>query len=229
MIEIRPSESRGVADHGWLQARHSFSFANYHDPQRMGVSALRVINDDVFAPGGGFPTHPHSDMATNTYIKGGAIAHRDSMGHTQQIGAGEVQRMSAGSGITHSEFNASDREPLELLQIWIEPNELGIEPEYEQRTLEQKRGLLLIASADGREDSMRMHQDASLYRLNLEAEDSLDYPLDQQRTAYLQLVGGEVVANGETLGVGDGAVITDEPQIHFAATTGVELLLFDLP
>ena len=170
MINIRPSDERGRANHGWLQSRHTFSFASYYDPRFMGVSALRVINDDKVAPGNGFATHSHADMEIISYVKKGAIQHKDSMGNIETLPAGEFQLMSAGTGVTHSEYNPSTQEPLEFLQIWIQPNVYGIKPGYQQKKFPNHDGLQLIASPDARAGSLRLHQDACLHQLRLNAD-----------------------------------------------------------
>lgn len=231
MVYLRRGNERGSADHGWLQARHSFSFSDYYDSAHMGVSALRVINDDRIQPGKGFATHSHSDMEIITYVKTGMIEHQDSMGNTEQISAGEFQLMSAGSGITHSEVNPSNSEPLSLLQIWIEPNEMGVTPVYEQKTFVRAPGLSLIASADGRDGSLRMHQDASLYRIILNSDQQETYTLSAGRTAYLHVVSGELKVNGHLLGEADAIGLSEvsELPIQITAQATAEALLFDLP
>ena len=229
MIEVRPSEARGPADHGWLQSRHSFSFGSYYDPGHMGVSALRVINDDKVAPGAGFAPHSHQDMEIISYVKKGMIEHKDSMGNTERLPPGEFQLMTAGTGVTHSEYNPSNTEGLEFLQIWIQPNVLGIEPGYQQKRFDPQPGLQLIASPDARDGSLRLHQDASLYRLWLQTDEAAGHALAAQRTAYLHVVSGAIEVNGETLGEGDGATVSDVAEIHFSALQESEALLFDLP
>ena len=228
MIEVRPSEARGPADHGWLQSRHSFSFASYYDPKYMGVSALRVINDDKVAAGAGFATHSHQDMEIISYVKKGMIEHRDSMGNVERLPAGEFQLMTAGTGVTHSEYNSSATDSLEFLQIWIQPNQLGIEPGYQQKRFESVSGLQLIASADARDGSLLLHQDASLYQLFLQPGATATHTLAAQRIAYLHVVSGVVVVNGEQLREGDGATITETDSILFEAVESAEALLFDL-
>ncbi len=229
MIEIRPSEARGPADHGWLQSRHSFSFAGYYDPRYMGVSALRVINDDRVAPGAGFGTHSHQDMEIISYVKRGSIEHRDSMGNVERLPAGEFQLMSAGTGVTHSEYNPSNSEPLEFLQIWIQPNQLGIEPGYQQKKFPPRAGLQLIASPDARDGSLLLHQDASLYQLYLEPGETAVHALAEGRRLYVHVVGGRLEVDGETLGEGDGATIMATAKVAFAGETQSEALVFDLP
>ena len=229
MIEVRPSETRGPADHGWLQSRHTFSFAGYYDPRYMGVSALRVINDDKVVPGAGFATHSHQDMEIISYVKRGTIAHKDSMGNTEELPAGEFQLMSAGTGVTHSEYNPSSSEPLEFLQIWIQPNELGIEPGYQQMRFPRESGLQLVISPDGRDDSLRIHQDASLYQLLLGAEETATHAPASGRSVYVHVVAGEISVNGEVLREGDGATLTEQDAIVFVGREAGEALVFDLP
>ena len=228
MIEVRPSEERGPADHGWLQSRHSFSFAGYYDPRYMGVSALRVINDDKVAAGAGFATHSHQDMEIISYVKKGTIEHKDSMGNVEQLPPGEFQLMSAGTGVTHSEYNPSPTDALEFLQIWIQPDQLGIAPGYQQKRFEPVSGLQLIASPDARDGSLLLHQDASLFQLSLQPGTTATHALAAQRIAYLHVVSGVVVVNGEQLGEGDGATITETDSIRFEAVEEAEALLFDL-
>jgi redox-sensitive bicupin YhaK (pirin superfamily) len=229
MIEIRRSEDRGPADHGWLQSRHTFSFAGYYDPRYMGVSALRVINDDRVAPGKGFGTHSHQDMEIISYVKHGQIEHQDSMGNIVKLPAGEFQLMTAGSGVTHSEYNPSLKDHLEFLQIWIQPNVYGIEPGYQQKRFDDVPGLQLIASPDGRDGSLLIHQDASLYQLRLDDGQSATYMPEHGRTAYLHVVSGDVSVNGEVLKAGDGVIIKDVDTIDFNGGDNAEALLFDLP
>jgi redox-sensitive bicupin YhaK (pirin superfamily) len=230
MIQLRPSASRGFADHGWLVARHSFSFADYYDPAEMGWGVLRVINEDRVAPGKGFATHGHRDMEIVTYVIEGALEHRDSLGNGEVIRPGEVQRMSAGSGVRHSEFNPSSSEATHLLQIWIEPRELGIAPGYEQQALAPGENVWrLIASPDAARGSTLIHQDASLYAACLASGAVLDYVLDPARLAYVHLVRGELLLNGLPMRAGDGAKIASESALRFIAGEESEVLLFDLP
>jgi|SRR5579875_415705 len=232
MIVIRKAEARGRTGADWLDSRHSFSFADYYDPREMGFSRLRVINDDRIAPGGGFPPHAHRDMEIVTYVLDGAVRHRDSLGNGSVIEAGEVQRMSAGTGVTHSEFNASDSAPLHLLQIWIEPDRRGHQPGYEQRRFAQDRKrnrMLLIASPDGRENSLRLNQDARIYAGVLETGHPVEFAADPKRHLYVHLVRGAAALNGIAMRAGDGAKITDESALTFAAPEEAEVLLFDLP
>lgn len=230
MISIRRSEERGPADHGWLQSRHTFSFANYYDPVHMGVSALRVINDDVVAPGRGFPPHSHQDMEIISFVKKGQIQHKDSEGNTRVLPAGEFQLMSAGTGITHSEYNPSLEESLEFLQIWIVPDQYGIEPAYQQKQFSREPGLNLVVSPDGRQQSFVIQQDAFLYHLILSPGQNLKYEPGVNRVVYLHLITGNMKINESDLYAGDGVTLTDEVEICFTAMTeAVEALLFDLP
>lgn len=232
MIALRKSEARGHADHGWLDTYHTFSFADYYDPAEMGWGALRVINEDFVQPGQGFGTHGHRDMEIITYILSGALEHKDSMGNGEVIRPGEVQRMSAGKGVMHSEFNPSPTEVVHLLQIWIEPAVRGIAPSYEQKTFpdDEKRGCLrLIASRDGRAGSVTIHQDAAVYASILAPGGRLTHALGPGRRAYLHLVRGEATVNSTALRGGDGAKIADESALDILAQADAELLLFDLP
>ena len=231
MLTVRKSADRGHANHGWLDTRHTFSFAGYYDPNHMGVSDLRVINEDRVIPGAGFAAHSHRDMEIVTYVLEGALEHRDSMGTTSVIRPGEVQRMSAGTGVTHSEYNASKTEPVHLLQIWLLPNRQGLEPGYEQKRFpdEEKRGQLrLVASPNGHQGSVTVHQDAYLYATLLQAGEAVSHRLADGRTAYLHIVRGNVTVNDQPLEGGDGATITDESEIGLHADSSAEVLLFDL-
>lgn len=229
MIEIRLSEQRGKADHGWLQSRHSFSFASYYDPAHMGVSALRVINDDKVQPGAGFATHSHQDMEIISYVKKGTIEHKDSMGNIEQLPAGEFQVMSAGTGVTHSEYNPSDTDALEFLQIWIQPDVYGIEPGYQQKRFENIEGLQLIASPDARQGSLLLHQNACLFQLRLTQEGQIDYTPDPGRRVYLHVISGRIGIEGQVLAEGDGATIQHVESIRFQGLDECEALVFDLP
>lgn len=229
MIQIRKSAERGPADHGWLQSRHTFSFAGYYDPEYMGVSALRVINDDRVAPGRGFGSHSHQDMEIISYVKKGSIEHRDSMGHIKRLPAGEFQLMSAGTGVTHSEYNPSMTEPLEFLQIWIQPNVTGIKPQYQQKRFDSTQGLQLIASPDAREGSFKIHQDALLFQLRLSADETVSYTLDPVRTIYIHMISGVATVNGDILEEGDGATIKESDEVRFIGSRTSEALVFDLP
>lgn len=231
MIKVRRSNERGHADHGWLNTFHTFSFAGYYDPENMGFRSLRVINEDRVAPGAGFPTHPHRDMEILTYVVEGGLAHKDSMGSGAVITPGEIQKMSAGLGVTHSEFNASDTEPVHLLQIWIEPNELGLTPSYDQIALPRRAAngsFDLIAGPEGGDHAVQIHQDAHVYRGLLAADSEGKHKLGAGRHAYIQVIRGSVTINGQTLIDGDGAAISDEPSIDWEALADTELLLFDL-
>ena len=232
MITLRSSAERGFADHGWLQARHSFSFADYYDPAEMGWGALRVINEDRVAPGTGFGRHGHRDMEIVTYILSGALEHKDSLGNGDVIRRGEVQRMSAGTGILHSEFNPSPDEATHLLQIWIEPAVHGRPASYEQQALgiDEMRGHWhLVASPDGAAGSTTIGQDARLWASLLAAGESLSYALAAGRLAYVHVVRGRLALNGQNLATGDGAKIADESALQFLADEETEFLLFDLP
>jgi redox-sensitive bicupin YhaK (pirin superfamily) len=231
MISLRPGKERGHFDHGWLDTYHTFSFSQYHDPAHMGFRALRVINEDRVAPGAGFPPHSHRDMEIITYVLAGGLAHRDSMGNHSVIRPGNVQRMSAGTGVTHSEYNGSQDEPVHLLQIWILPEARNLPPSYEEKefSAQEKRGRLrLIASRDAREGSVRIHQDASVYAALLAPGETVRHPLAASRGAWLHLVSGMAMVNGKALGEGDAAALQNEPAVEVAATGPSELLLFDL-
>jgi quercetin 2,3-dioxygenase len=231
MLKVRRAEDRGHADHGWLNSYHTFSFAGYYDPANTGFRSLRVINEDFVLPGQGFGTHPHRDMEILTYVLEGALEHRDSMGNGGVIRPGEVQRMSAGSGITHSEFNASDEQPVHFVQVWILPEQRGITPSYEQRNFDLATNgkLQLIASPDADENSMAIHQDAKVYAGKLEASANLRHEIAKDRHAWVQVARGEVEVNGTKLRAGDGAAITGEPELRISTNgQGSELLLFDL-
>lgn len=233
MLQLRRSEDRGVGEHGgWLTSRHSFSFANYYDPRFMGFSVLRVINDDVVAPGAGFPKHGHRDMEIISVVLQGCIEHKDSMGHVSRLCAGEVQRMSAGTGVTHSEYNPSADESLRFLQIWIEPDRPGVSPSYEQRAIVERplENLSLLASPAGDDEgAMRLHQDARLYFGRLQAEESLTQLLDSTRKYYLHVISGDLNVNQQAVSAGDALAITDESELKLDSTTNSEFLWFDLP
>jgi redox-sensitive bicupin YhaK (pirin superfamily) len=232
MIEIRKSEDRGQAHHGWLQSQHSFSFADYYDPRHVGFGPLRVINEDRVAAGAGFGTHGHRDMEIISYVLDGALEHKDSMGTGSVLHYGDVQRMSAGSGVRHSEFNGSKTEQVHFLQIWIQPNQQGIPPSYEEKhfAVEEKQGKLrLIASGDGREGSVLIHQDAALYAALLDGEDQATHALQAGRLGYVHVIRGSVEVNGVQLNTGDALKIADEASVSFAKAEAAELLLFDLP
>ena len=229
MIKLRKSQDRGGADYGWLNTRHTFSFNRYYDPEHMGFRSLRVINEDRVAPGGGFPTHPHSDMEIITFVISGALEHRDSMGNGSVIRAGDVQKMSAGSGITHSEFNPSDSETGHFYQIWLTPSKTGIEPSYGQISIsrEDKLGKLYLICAD-ENAPLPLVQDAAVYCSILEKGAALAHDLKPGRHAWVQAVSGAMTVNGEALGEGDGAAVSDESRLDFASDSGCEFFLFDL-
>jgi quercetin 2,3-dioxygenase len=229
MVYLRRSNERGPSDLGWLQSRHSFSFSSYYDPAHMGISALRVINDDQVQPGAGFATHSHQDMEIISYVKQGAIEHKDSMGNVQLLPAGEFQLMSAGTGVTHSEYNPSDKETLSFLQIWIKPNELGVEPSYQQKRFERESGMTLIVSPDGRQRTLRIHQDTSLYQLLLEQGRTTRHDLSKGRTLYVHVVSGQLNVNEYLLNEGDGIALADVETIQFSTLGNTEALVFDLP
>lgn len=233
MLNIRRANERGHADHGWLDSRHSFSFADYYDPAHMGFRNLRVINEDRVAPGQGFGTHPHRDMEIISYVLEGAIQHRDSMQNGSVIRPGDVQRMSAGTGIAHSEYNASKTEPVHFLQIWIIPSQRGIAPGYEQKTFaDQERDgtLRLVASPDGDGGSVSIHADAKLYAGRLGEGQRFRHELAPGRHAWVQVArGGRVRVNGQELAAGDGAAVSDEAAVELEGVDGAEALLFDLP
>jgi len=238
MLTLRKSCERGFADHGWLKSFHSFSFADYHDPRHMGVGNLRVINEDRIAPGTGFGTHGHRDMEIVSYVLDGALAHKDSMGngaaggaHAGVIQPGDVQRMSAGTGVRHSEFNHDASRTTHFLQIWILPRQAGIAPGYEQKRFEPaaKRGrLALVASEDGREGSVTIHADASLRAGLFDAGERAELALDPQRLAYVHLVRGKLSANGQVLSGGDAVTLAGESRLVLDAGEGAEVLVFDL-
>lgn len=232
MLEIRRSQDRGLRDHGWLKAKHSFSFGDYYDPENMVFSVLRVINDDMVQPKRGFGMHGHSDMEIVTYVLQGVLQHEDSLGNGSVIRPGEVQRMSAGRGIRHSERNASETEVLHLLQIWLLPAQTGVEPGYEQKMFsdDEKRGKLrLMASPDGADGSVTLGQDAKLYAALLDGDEQVSYLLSSGRVAYLQVARGKVSLNGLLLAQGDGVRITEETELKLHDATHAEVLLFDLP
>lgn len=228
MIALRLAHERGHANHGWLDSYHTFSFADYYDPKHMGVSILRVINDDRVAPSSGFDTHPHRNMEIITYVLTGAIEHKDSMGSHSILKAGEVQVMSAGTGVAHSEYNATDDQPLHLLQVWINPDTLGLVPSYDQKDFSDAHGLTLVVSPDGREGSLQISQNAFIYKVFLNKE-IIRHPVPPGRTLYLHVAGGSLELNGVQMQEGDGATIQEEASIELVAEGQVEALLFDLP
>lgn len=231
MLTLRKSQDRGYADHGWLKSHHSFSFAGYHDPEHMGWGNLRVINEDRVAPGMGFGTHGHRDMEIISYVVSGALAHQDSMGNGKSIRPGEVQRMSAGRGVTHSEFNHVSDATTHFFQIWIEPNQRGIAPSYEQKAFpdNEKRGTLrLVASPDGANGSVSIHADAAVYAGLFNGPESFTLLLNPARKAYLHLVSGVLKVNGQRLLAGDAAKLADESGLTLSEGEDAEVLVFDL-
>lgn len=231
MLQVRKSEDRGVANFGWLDSRHSFSFGHYHDPKHVGFGPLLVINEDKVSPGQGFGTHGHRDMEIISYVLSGALEHKDSMGNGSVLHYGDVQRMTAGTGVRHSEYNHSDRDGVHFLQIWIQPAQGGIEPGYEEKhfTPESKTGLLrLVASPDGREGSVLVHQDAYIYASILN-EGGVEHTLAAGRQAYVHVIRGSLTVNGVALKGGDAAKITGEEKVVLSGADNVEVLLFDLP
>lgn len=232
MLTFRDRDARGKADMGWLSSRHTFSFGDYHDPKQMGFSALRVINEDKVIPGAGFPKHSHADMEIISYVLSGSLEHKDSLGTGAVIRPGEIQRMSAGTGVQHSEYNASKSEPVHFLQIWIVPDRRGIAPSYEQKALPAVDGgesrLDLIGSPDGRADSVTIHQDVFLYRAVLAEGGALSVPITPQRHAWLQIVRGTAELEGDELREGDGLAVSQIENLQLTSGTGAELLVFDL-
>jgi redox-sensitive bicupin YhaK (pirin superfamily) len=231
MITVRLADKRGRSRFDWLDSRHTFSFGDYHDPQHMGFSDLRVINEDRVAPGGGFPTHSHRDMEIITYVLEGALAHKDSTGTSSVIRVGDVQRMSAGTGISHSEYNASQIEPVHFLQIWIIPSQSRLEPGYEQKafSLDEHPGkALLIASRDGRDGSVTVHQDVNVWAAHVSRGEQLGVSLTAKRNNWIQLARGGVMVSGTKLNAGDGAAVTDENTLELKALDDAEILVFDL-
>ena len=231
MITLRKSNDRGHANHGWLDSFHTFSFAGYYDPREMGFGSLRVINEDRVQAGMGFGTHPHRDMEIISYVLEGELEHKDSMGTGSVIRPGDVQRMSAGTGVTHSEYNPSKSNPVHFLQIWIEPGRAGVKPSYEQKRIdtdEKKGRLRLVASPEGAEGSVQINQDAWVYASVLDGADAVTHVLPAGHRAYVHVARGSVEINGQKLGVGDGAKIADESELHLANGKAAEVLLFDM-
>jgi redox-sensitive bicupin YhaK (pirin superfamily) len=231
MLTIRPAASRGRTKIDWLESWHTFSFGDYHDPQWRGFRSLRVINDDRVAPAGGFDTHPHRDMEIITWVLEGALEHRDSLGNGSIIRPGDMQRMTAGTGIQHSEFNPSPTDPVHLLQIWLFPDRKGLVPGYEQRSFapaELQNALRLVASRNGRDGSVTIHQDADVYAAALDEGNSVRRELSPGRHAWLQVARGKIAVNGCELRMGDGLAASDESSLEIRALAGSELLLFDL-
>lgn len=232
MITLRKANERGYSKLNWLESYHSFSFSDYFDPDHMGFSSLRVINEDLVVPDGGFPTHSHRDMEIITYVLSGKLEHKDSMGNTSIIEPGDTQRMSAGRGVTHSEYNASSYEPVHFLQIWITPSLISIEPSYEQKNIPsalKRGGLKLIASNDGSQDSVIIHQDVKIYTSLLDHGEEIEFSAHDDRSVYIHLAKGGINVNGNELTKGDGAKITNEATINIVCIDSAEFLLFDLP
>ncbi len=231
MIQIRKSTDRGHANHGWLDTYHTFSFSSYRDPKHMGFRSLRVMNEDWVAPGQGFGSHPHQDMEIVTYVLEGALEHKDSMGNGEVLRPGEFQRMTAGTGITHSEFNPSATEPVHLYQIWLYPSQKGLEPSYEQKRFpeaERKNRLRLVASREADQGSLLIHQDARIFLARLEPGQEVVHDLAPGRHAWLQVLRGSVKLNGLELQTSDGASISDETSLSIQSTDDAEVMLFDL-
>ena len=231
MIALRKSAERGYADHGWLKSFHTFSFAGYYDPEHMGYGPLRVINEDRVDPGEGFGKHPHRDMEIISYVLDGELEHKDSIGTGSVIRPGDVQRMSAGTGVFHSEYNPSPKNPVHFLQIWIEPGERGIKPSYEQKFFspEDKRGKLrLVASPDARDGSVKIHQDAYLYAALVDGDEAVSHALGEGRKAYVHVARGSVTVNGRPLRAGDALKVDSESNIEIGEGRNAEVLLFDL-
>lgn len=229
MIYVRKAEERGHANHGWLDSWHTFSFASYYDANFMGFSALRVINEDVIDGGQGFGTHPHKDMEILTYVLSGTVEHQDSMGNKEQIPAGEFQIMSAGTGVRHSEYNASESEPLHLYQIWIMPERNDIEPRYDQRRFPDVQGRQLVLSPDARDGSLKVYQDMTLSRWVLSAGEQDNVAIEAGRRIWIQVVKGDVTVNGHPVTTSDALAIWDESALTLEASSAAEVLLFDLP
>lgn len=231
MIQVRKAQDRGHANHGWLDTYHTFSFSTYQDRDHMKFRSLRVMNEDVVAPGQGFGTHPHNDMEIVTYVLAGALEHKDSMGNGEVLRPGEFQRMSAGTGITHSEFNPSDSEPVHLYQIWLYPERKGLEPSYEQKRFpeeERHNQLRLVASRNAEEGSLRIHQDARIYLSHVDAGKEIGHQFPEGRFGWLQVLRGSVSLNGVELDTSDGAAVSEETSLTIRAMTDAEIMLFDL-
>jgi len=232
MLELRPSNARGGADHGWLKSFHSFSFADYYDPNFMGFSVLRVINEDFIAGGGGFPTHPHKDMEIISYVVSGSLQHKDTMGNSEVIRPGEVQRMSAGTGVRHSEFNSSASETCHLLQIWILPEKQNAPTGYEQKSFAarlERENFVLVGAHDARDGAITIHQDVNLYVGRYESAGSHHIDFSSRRSGWVQLVNGDLTVNGTPMHKGDGLAIKGEEKLDFKISKNSEFLFFDLP
>lgn len=232
MMQIRKSKERGGGDHGWLKSQHTFSFADYYDPENMGFSALRVINEDYIAGGTGFPTHPHRDMEIITVVLSGAVAHRDTMGNEAQVRPGEVQLMSAGTGVAHSEYNPLPKDVLHLLQIWILPDKAGHKPGYGQKSFADElkvKNWVLAVSGDGRDGSLKMNQDAELWLGRLDAGQQLKKDLNPKRNYWIQITKGDLTIDGEKLSAGDGVALRQSEAAELASSQGAEMIFFNLP
>ena len=228
-MQIRKADERGGANHGWLNTKHTFSFADYYDPQHMGYRSLRVINEDKVAPDRGFGKHPHADMEILTYVLEGELGHQDSMGNGSVIRPGDVQRMSAGTGVTHSEMNPNKKDAVHFYQIWILPKQKGLKPSYEQKAFPDRAGRLrVVASPDGRDGSITVHQDMTLEAALLKAGDKVEHPLAANRYAWVQVAKGSVTIDGKTLAAGDGAALKGEGTFAITAASDAEVLVFDL-
>lgn len=231
-MQIRKSKERGGGDHGWLKSQHTFSFADYYDPENMGFSALRVINEDYIAGGTGFPTHPHRDMEIITVVLSGAVAHRDTMGNEAQVRPGEVQLMSAGTGVAHSEYNPLPKDVLHLLQIWILPDKAGHKPGYGQKSFADElkvKNWVLAVSGDGRDGSLKMNQDAELWLGRLDAGQQLKKDLNPKRNYWIQITKGDLTIDGEKLSAGDGVALRQSEAAELASSQGAEMIFFNLP
>lgn len=231
MVTIRKSNERGASNFGWLDSKHTFSFGHYYDPKNLGFGKLRVINEDIVEGGAGFGTHPHDNMEIISYVLEGALAHKDSLGTGSVIRPGDVQRMTAGTGITHSEFNASGNDPVHFLQIWVLPEERGLKPSYEQKSFPvntRKGRLQLVGARDGRDGALTIHQDLDLFVANLDKGNEVSQALRPNRKAWVQVTRGGVTVNGTAVGQGDGAALTEESEIHIVANDNAEVLVFDL-
>ncbi len=229
MLIQRPGNQRGTSQYGWLQSYHSFSFARYYDPRNMGVSVLRVINDDTVAPGAGFPTHGHRDMEIISYVIEGSIRHKDSSGHEAVLSAGEFQVMTAGSGISHSEYNDSSSAPLHFLQIWIIPNERNLTPGYKNKSVVGNKGMTLVASGQDQHDALFINQDVNLHLIRLSADETLSIPLDAERIAYFHLVKGQASIDEQPLKGGDASIVIEQKTAQLRCLEDAEFILFDLP
>ena len=229
MISIRRNYERGTTELDWLRSKHTFSFGGYYDPCYKGVSALRVINEDHVAPGKGFATHSHEDMEIVSYVISGAVEHKDSLGNIQRVATGEFQLLSAGSGVAHSEYNPSDQDPLVFLQVWIEPSTLGVAPNYQHKYFKPGDSLQLVASPDGRDGTLRIHQSVSLYRILFNKRGSLTQELQSGRTAYVHVLSGDLSIDRKPMKAGDGAILQHISTLKFRTETGTEALVFELP